>query len=550
MSADTMGNLQQLHTMNSSNSSQDDETTSLLKLKYLDNMNMGTTSKTTASTSEITTSTQAESSSSNDEESQRSDEVMKMRHSWLIPFFVNIFLACASFSIVMPSLSPYLLEVGASMSYLPRAVASYSVGEMVGSIVIGSFYEYATRTFALGRGPRVSMIMCICFGIVGSVLYASAAWVESSYMAQYFIVAGRFLQGLWTGGQQAIEQAYISAAIEASKKTEFTATLSTCAVLGFVAGPTIGALLSMIDTSVFGLKIGANNAPGLFILLANSVMLVQTILFFDGKDDRTGEIIINEADEEDQADSSSDSSGYKPFNYMGVAVSMFLFFIHYYSFTLQETIITPLCSIVFDWKGIDVNLLFTCAGVLSLVTSFAVRLLARYLDDRILLVASILIGFVGSVFLMDLPFSSELPIWRFLAGFSMITIAFPIGRNVVLGIFGNVLGPVNQGRWMGAMIAISAFPRIVGPFIALKLLEVVRWKTWLEFGICACSFFVVFALVMQNIDLLVPYEEFLDEFEKDVKRNSGNQMQDVYSPIPSPIIKRSPAVRRKQRAQN
>eukprot|EP00573_Skeletonema_grethae_P011799 CAMPEP_0201700996 /NCGR_PEP_ID=MMETSP0578-20130828/30856_1 /ASSEMBLY_ACC=CAM_ASM_000663 /TAXON_ID=267565 /ORGANISM="Skeletonema grethea, Strain CCMP 1804" /LENGTH=534 /DNA_ID=CAMNT_0048188201 /DNA_START=42 /DNA_END=1646 /DNA_ORIENTATION=- len=534
--------------MNSSNSSPDDESTSLLKLKYSDNM--GTSSKSTASTSEITTSTQAESSSSNDEESQRSDEVMEMRHSWLLPFFVNIFLACASFSIVMPSLSPYLLEVGASMSYLPRAVASYSIGEMVGSIAIGSFYEYATQTFALGRGPRVSIIMCICFGIVGSVLYASASWVESSYTAQYFIVAGRFLQGLWTGGQQAIEQAYISAAIEPSKKTEFTATLSTCAVLGFVAGPTIGALLSMIDTSVFGLKVGANNAPGLFILLANSIMLVQTILFFDGKDDRTGEIIVNEADEEEQADSSIDNSGCKPFNYMGVAVSMFLFYIHYYSFALQETVITPLCAGIFDWDAIEVNLLFTCAGVLSLVTSFAVRLLARYLDDRILLVASIFIGLIGSAFLMDLPFSSELPIWRFLAGFSMITIAFPIGRNVVLGIFGNVLGPVNQGRWMGAMIAISAFPRIVGPFIALKLMEVVRWKTWLEFGICACSFFVVLALVMQNIDLLVPYEDFLDEFENDVKRNSGNQMQDVYSPIPSPIIKRSPAVRRKQRAQS
>eukprot|EP00986_Skeletonema_menzelii_P000596 scaffold162_cov143-Skeletonema_menzelii.AAC.15 len=544
--ADVMGSSQQMPTMSSLNSSSpDDETTSLLRAD-----NMGTKSKSTASSSEITISTLAESPS-NDEESQRSDEVMKKKHTWLMPFFVNIFLACASFSIVMPSLSPYLIEVGASMSYLPRAVASYSIGEMIGSVAIGSFYEYTTRTFALGRGPRISMIMSILFGIVGSALYASAGWIDGNrYIAQYFIVAGRFLQGAWTGGQQAIEQAYISAAVEPSKRVEFTATLSTCAVLGFVAGPTIGALLSMIDTTVFGLKIGANNAPGIFILLANFIMMVQTTLFFDGKDDRTGEI-VDEADEEEQVDSSSGTSGYKPFNYMGVAVSMFLFYIHYYSFAIQETIITPLSSVLYEWNALEVNLLFSCAGVLSLITSFAVRLLARHVEDRILLVASILIGFIGSAFLMDLPFSPDLPVWRFLAGFSMVTVAFPIGRNVVLGIFGNVLGPVNQGRWMGAMIAISAFPRIVGPFIALGLLELVNWKTWLEFGICACLFFVVFGLVIQYIDLLVPYEDFLDDFEKYVKRNRGNQLQqDVYSPIPSPIIGRSSAIVRKQRVQS
>jgi len=498
-----MGNSQQMPIMSSLNSSPDNETTSLLNT-------MGT-SKSTASSSEITISTSINggSSSSNDEESQCSDEVMETRHSWLLPFFVNIFLACASFSIVMPSLSPYLLEVGASMHYLPWAVASYSVGEMIGSVAIGSFYEFATLKFALGRGPKWSMIISISFGVVGSALYACAGWVESSYLAEVFIVGGRFLQGVWTGGQQAIEQAYVSAAIEPSKRVEFTATLSTCAVFGFVAGPTIGAMLSIIDTTVMGLKVGANNGPGIFIFLANLIMLVQTALFFDGNDDGTGEF-GEETDEEEQVDSRNDSN--KPFNYMGVAISMFLFYIHYYSFAVQETIITPLCSVLYGWDPVEINLLFTCAGMLSLTTSFAVRLLARHVEDRALLVASILIGFLGSAFLMDIPFSPDLPIWRFLVGFSLVTVAFPIGRNVVLGIFGNVLGPVNQGRWMGVMVAISAFPRVVGPFIAFELLEMVKWKTWLEFSICAALFGFVFALVMQNIDLLVPYEDFVDDF--------------------------------------
>ncbi|KAL7456636.1 hypothetical protein ACHAWC_010857 [Mediolabrus comicus] len=513
-----------------------DESTSLLNSNNTKMLQKCSASASTVNTGE----------SSNDEESQRSEDgsIMEHNHTWLIPFFVNIFLACASFSIVMPSLSPYLLEVGASMSCLPWAVASYSVGEMIGSVAIGTFYEHATKTYALGRGPRISLIMCTIFGICGSALYAAAAWVVTEGIAENFIVAGRFLQGVWTGGQQAVEQAYLSAAIEPSKRVEYTATLSTCAVLGFVAGPTIGAILSTIDTTIFGFNIDANNAPGLFILLANVIMLVQTALFFDGKDDRTGET-GKEVDEEEQE--VVDSS--KPFNYMGVAVSIFLFYIHYYSFAVQETITTPLAVILYDWEPVEVNLLFTCAGVMSLITSFSVRLLTRYVEDRVLLVASILIGFVGSTFLMDLPFSGDLPPWRFLVGFSMVTIAFPIGRNVVLGIFGNVLGPVNQGRWMGVMIAISAFPRVVGPFIALGLLEIVHWKTWLEFGICAGLFGTVFLVVIQNLDSIVPYEDFLDEFEKGSSgsKSIGMQANIHLGPIPSPIIGRSPAVVRKRR---
>lgn len=131
-------------------------------------------------------------------------------HTWLVPFFINIFLACASFSIIMPSLAPYILEIGAPLSLLPWVVSCYSVGEMVGSSSIGVFYEYATRTFKVeGRGPRTSLLLCAAFGISGSALYAVAGWVNDVGLAQQLVLYGRFLQGVWTGGQQAVEQGEI-----------------------------------------------------------------------------------------------------------------------------------------------------------------------------------------------------------------------------------------------------------------------------------------------------------------------------------------------------
>lgn len=129
------------------------------------------------------------------------------RHTWMLPFLFNIFLACASFSIVMPTLAPYVLDVGAPLSFLPWVVSSYSVGEMVGSVALGAFYEHAVKNCRVaGRGPRLSLAVSISLGIAGSAGYAAAGWVGGGWAARACLVAARFVQGLWTGGQQAIEQ--------------------------------------------------------------------------------------------------------------------------------------------------------------------------------------------------------------------------------------------------------------------------------------------------------------------------------------------------------
>ena len=84
-------------------------------------------------------------------------------------------------------------------------------------------------------------------------------------------------------------------------------------------GPTIGALLSQIDTTILGLPVNANNSAGIFMLVATSFMFVQTALFFDGKDDTTG----NSADDDEEFSnennttySSQKSTEKMPFNHM------------------------------------------------------------------------------------------------------------------------------------------------------------------------------------------------------------------------------------------
>ena len=107
----------------------------------------------------------------------------------------------------MSSLTPYILDIGAPLAFLPWVVSSYPVGQMFGSIVIGYFYEYATKTYeTIGRGPRLSMMLCISLGVIGSAMYAMAGWVEDEDVAKYCLLLARLIQGLWTGGQQTVEQ--------------------------------------------------------------------------------------------------------------------------------------------------------------------------------------------------------------------------------------------------------------------------------------------------------------------------------------------------------
>jgi len=165
------------------------------------------------STSETCSSTTDEvviSSNADEDNTPEDDDIINKKHKWLLPFFINIFLACASFSIVMPSLTSYILHINAPLDFLPWVVSTYSAGEMFGSVTIGHYYEYSTKTYrTIGLGPKSSLMICMSLGVVGSALYVSAGWIQDKTIAKYCLLGARFIQGMWTGGQQSVEQGKI-----------------------------------------------------------------------------------------------------------------------------------------------------------------------------------------------------------------------------------------------------------------------------------------------------------------------------------------------------
>jgi len=211
--------------------------------------------------------------------------------AYLALFYYNVFFACISFSLILPTLAPFLTKLDAPPSYLPLAISFYSIGEMFGSLGFGGMYNALQsneflKTSAFGgrrRAPKVTMLVCISFGVVGSALYALAGF-DPDQPKPHYILIGRAMQGIWTGGQQAVEQTYLGFASPPKQRTELTSRLGTFAVLGFILGPSVGAFFSHFfggsDGDDENDSISMFTAPSYFILAVCISMFVATTLMW------------------------------------------------------------------------------------------------------------------------------------------------------------------------------------------------------------------------------------------------------------------------------
>lgn len=193
-------------------------------------------------------------------------------------------------------------------------------------------------------------------------------------------------------------------------------------------------------------------------------------------------------------------------NLCGVLICLWIFLIHFNGFAVQETITTPLVTDInhkytktLDYPESFAYILFTGAGVLSVITFITLKHLNRYISDFNLVLLSCIMGFIGYLIVIDYQDRIIEP-WRFIVGFGIISVAFPFGRGVTLSLFSKLIGGHNPGMYMGWILAIGAISRIVGPFWAVQSLTI---DPKITFGVTAILFLV-------NIILQLVFRKSLD----------------------------------------
>lgn len=74
---------------------------------------------------------------------------LETSYRWRIIFYLNVFLACVSFSIILPSLWPYLQHFGVDENFLALVLGIYSFGEFVGAIIWGYIYNATSMKMSI-----------------------------------------------------------------------------------------------------------------------------------------------------------------------------------------------------------------------------------------------------------------------------------------------------------------------------------------------------------------------------------------------------------------
>lgn len=288
-----------------------------------------------------------------------------------IAMYTTVFLACVSFSIVLPTIWPYLSTFRASPNFLALVLATYSIGEAFGAVFFGSLCtRYSMRTL---------MLTSNFVGILGAFLYLVARILALNWTARWSIFFGRTLLGIWTGAAQSLQQTYFAEVVEKNEVTAAVVTISAYASLGFVTGPVLAyACTAFSNVHIATWVIDPISIPAFFVFFSSLLCFALYAFVFDEHNDRSlahlhssshlphaipvgVPIPLTEDELQPMLHPRVETTSKSCSEYMAQAVFCnFAFFVHFLAFAFQETITTyvsfssifhPFTRIVFICPG-------------------------------------------------------------------------------------------------------------------------------------------------------------------------------------------------------
>lgn len=107
--------------------------------------------------------------------------------------------------------------------------------------------------------------------------------------------------------------------------------------------------------------------------------------------------------------------------------------------------------------------------MLSLISVLVVQALARRFPDGLFLLLSFAMAAIGNGLLAVMRSSA-----MFLVGFSLLSVAFPVGRASCVALYTKKLPKHLQHVGQGVLLAVGGVARIVGPFPAALAVDPTR----------------------------------------------------------------------------
>ncbi|CAF0779339.1 unnamed protein product [Adineta ricciae] len=428
--------------------------------------------------------------------------------------YFGMFVSSIVFSITVSSLWPFLqiIDTSAEATFLGWLVASFSIGQLIASPIIG---YVANRT----DNNKMPLVVSTALIVVANLLYGYVQSINNFGVSnKWWLMLSRFIMGVGAANST-IMRSYSSAATTLKERTAVMANLSAYQGVGFILGPLIQALFAFLGypgpIHKPWLYFNIYTAPAFFSMLTGGINLVLFLVAFDDArivvpsrksiSNGISNKPLSKADKNEHRDETK-----------AIVCCLYMFFIAYLTFTNYETIASPLSIDMYAWtkeqSTRDNGYLLGALGCMSVVVLIVTKILAKRLQDRMLMLIGLVICFLGyfvflpwgsdypSIQIATLPFSTtttEAPsnsstplsptttvdpeekgcpldyqwcyytprvqLWQYIMASVIITIGFSICNVICYSIFSKKLGDRPQGTMMGIFTSAGSLARAFGP---------------------------------------------------------------------------------------
>ena len=366
----------------------------------------------------------------------------------------------------------YVEEVGGSSFFYGACISMYSFSKICVMPLIGMWSD---------RDRMIRpLLFCLCFCILGNLMYASAQWLQSAW----FILFGRCLIGIGSSSG-VLSSAFITRVTTAETRTRVLTTINVLNMLALVLGPITNLVTTQVhfDTPIAGLSFNDLTNPGWLMAFLITILLVITLLTFEEPprlpSEATGD--RNRDRETDrETDRDTDTAGMNGANEMFLEKlwrmitmhGIWVFFIVSWNnnFTLSglETALPAVTRRMFDFNAFDNSLTYCALGAIIAMAFIVLKTFGDAFSDRTLLFVGTSLFLIGSACAsISSPMNSDPNTIIMAASMVPIIFAVPILAAPNIALYTKTLEKYGCGGQIGGFVGVlqtvSSISRMCSP---------------------------------------------------------------------------------------
>lgn len=359
--------------------------------------------------------------------------------------FLVVLMDLAGFGLILPILPLYVNQLGGSHYFIGALLSIYSLMQFFASPILGRLSD------RVGRRPII--LLSITGSVVVYLVYGAAEHLSHNpEIVLWLLFGSRMLAGVM-GGNIAAAQAIVSDVTTPENRAAGMGIVGAAIGLGFVLGPSIGALFTMpVILERYGLGVPGFAAAA--ISLANLAWAAFAL-------PETLDPEFRRAANRGALFDGWRESLTRP----GIAILVGAGFLMTLAFSQFESAFSLMAGLDFALEPSRIGLVFAYLAIIMVIMQGVItRRLVRRLGER-----AVAMGGAVAMAISMAGVASAAEFTGLLAWLTLLGIGFGAAQPAILAMLSQQAPEDSQGMTMGVGHAAGSLARIAGPALGLSL---------------------------------------------------------------------------------